>query len=769
MSSWNPSNESFLCTNAPLSNDLCHAVSTPKQSHHHQKAETPSEIDTSGLPDKREVLLGAHREASSGLHESRSVKDSLRDRNQEENDSPPPEPSSPTTGTATTPSSGASSPTSHHASSDRSRGAPEFPGESLGHSTPHSHAHRMGDSLPSGDPEWDHELMKGYAQPPSLHQAPSDPTGSPHVTFSPLTPSRYSPVATLAAIKFLVSNNVAGSIIGRSGQTISDLQKESSTRIKLSQSGDYYPGTQERVCLVQGQPENVKKASSLLLTRLYTLQQQQHHTQQHAWQRSQQQTAQAEMVPPENADPVGSMLEASSAGGKPSAGSFLFVVRILIPTPCCGMIIGKSGSNIKQLVDATGVTSIRLASKEGADPSGAPGAAALVLATSERAVTITGHSLQSCIKCLLTILDSMEAHPDICRYVNMTTSYLRLHSTGPEVTGVPPAAGRSMTMESAGTPPSCRVLEQPLPAAWDPVYGQAPVGPPGSFDLQSGGGSFDTQPMSPYPVDQRIGSPPGLQAGGGFVPHPASPLGLPRESIQYSPVFGGPPPVPFVPSSPSYPQSPQTAPGMYVPYEQQQANLDSSAHSGMHVHTSMSAPDLLSMQFQESVRLSPDAHHGGPFRPMPIQYSPSPSPATAAGPQNAFMAQVSIPDSLIGSILGRAGRTLTEIQQQSNTRIRISQKGEYIPGTRNRIVTIRGPTAQSVAVAQFLMSQRMVLPPTAVAPEAAMQPVPMPAAAHQHAYRRSMSDSHAPRERAPASTQQARDARGGPPPSTSTT
>ena len=78
-----------------------------------------------------------------------------------------------------------------------------------------------------------------------------------------------------------------------------------------------------------------------------------------------------------------------------------------------------------------------------------------------------------------------------------------------------------------------------------------------------------------------------------------------------------------------------------------------------------------------------------------------------------FTAQILIPDSMIGSILGRGGRTLNELQLLSATRIRISQRGEYMPGTRSRIVTIRGSTDQAVWQAQFLMSQRIVLPPTA--------------------------------------------------------
>jgi hypothetical protein len=79
-----------------------------------------------------------------------------------------------------------------------------------------------------------------------------------------------------------------------------------------------------------------------------------------------------------------------------------------------------------------------------------------------------------------------------------------------------------------------------------------------------------------------------------------------------------------------------------------------------------------------------------------------------------FTAQVLVPDPMVGSILGRGGRALAELQMHSGTRIKISQRGEYMPGTRSRIVTIRGPTAQTVWQAQYIMSQRMVLPQTAL-------------------------------------------------------
>jgi len=112
-------------------------------------------------------------------------------------------------------------------------------------------------------------------------------------------------------------------------------------------------------------------------------------------------------------------------------------------------------------------------------------------------------------------------------------------------------------------------------------------------------------------------------------------------------------------------------------------------------------------------------------QPPPPPLAPTNYGSTAFAPQTPLMiapgcfnAQILIPDSMIGSVLGRGGQTLTELQMLSGTRIRISQRGEYMPGTRSRIVTIRGPTAQAVWQAQYMISQRIVLPPTAYSPPA---------------------------------------------------
>lgn len=53
-------------------------------------------------------------------------------------------------------------------------------------------------------------------------------------------------------LKMLVTDNIAGAIIGKNGKAIADIQEECGARIKVSQTADFYPGTSERTILITG-------------------------------------------------------------------------------------------------------------------------------------------------------------------------------------------------------------------------------------------------------------------------------------------------------------------------------------------------------------------------------------------------------------------------------------------------------------------------------------------------------------------------------------
>ena len=80
----------------------------------------------------------------------------------------------------------------------------------------------------------------------------------------------------------------------------------------------------------------------------------------------------------------------------------------------------------------------------------------------------------------------------------------------------------------------------------------------------------------------------------------------------------------------------------------------------------------------------------------------SPSP----GDDGSKKVELEVGEHIVGAILGPGGKSLVEIQHISNTTIQISKKGNYAPGTRNRIVTITG-VPSGISTAQYLIEQRI--------------------------------------------------------------
>ncbi|CAH8458298.1 unnamed protein product [Schistosoma bovis] len=52
--------------------------------------------------------------------------------------------------------------------------------------------------------------------------------------------------------KILVPNVAAGAIIGKKGEAIETIKRQTGARLKMSRADDFYPGTTERVCLIVG-------------------------------------------------------------------------------------------------------------------------------------------------------------------------------------------------------------------------------------------------------------------------------------------------------------------------------------------------------------------------------------------------------------------------------------------------------------------------------------------------------------------------------------
>lgn len=428
---------------------------------------------------------------------------------------------------------------------------------------------------------------------------------SPPISWTSGTPSTTSVIT----IKFLVSNNMAGSIIGRSGQTISDLQEQSAARIKLSQSGDCYPGTSDRVCLVQGKFDEVTKAIRLIMDKLYELQQQQAEMQ---VGRYGQQGDQHEEVDEENDERYDSEDDEESEESETSA-KVLFSIRILLPAASCGMLIGKAGSNIKSMKELSGISSIRLSPRQRESSS-----------SGERILTMAAHDLQSCLDCTHLVLNGIAAHPDVCRYVNTTTSYSKAQSS------------------SNANPRHSRVVSAP-----------------------SGGDVLPT--VSGHNQMTSTSSQQILQPGSDIT-------NLQCQSV---------PPIDI---------DPQLQQEFQQAFRNDYNSLTSAnflAVGGQTAQQHESANEI-----SQQMNLQASSHVIGGID-------------TEQPQQNAFSVKISIPDTKIGAVLGKRGKNLADLQNRSNTHIKISQRGVFVPGTNERLVAITGLSAESVKTAQALISQAM--------------------------------------------------------------
>ena len=68
--------------------------------------------------------------------------------------------------------------------------------------------------------------------------------------------------------KLLIPSICAGGVIGRKGEKIAQIQKDSNVKMKMSKTNDFYPNTCERICLIMGFKNAVLKAYEFILERM---------------------------------------------------------------------------------------------------------------------------------------------------------------------------------------------------------------------------------------------------------------------------------------------------------------------------------------------------------------------------------------------------------------------------------------------------------------------------------------------------------------------
>ena len=68
--------------------------------------------------------------------------------------------------------------------------------------------------------------------------------------------------------KILVPNYAAGGVIGKGGEKIARMQKELHVKIKMSKNNDYFPTTNERVCLMYGNIDQMIKVNDFIMEKI---------------------------------------------------------------------------------------------------------------------------------------------------------------------------------------------------------------------------------------------------------------------------------------------------------------------------------------------------------------------------------------------------------------------------------------------------------------------------------------------------------------------
>ncbi|XP_031483123.1 protein BTR1-like [Nymphaea colorata] len=171
------------------------------------------------------------------------------------------------------------------------------------------------------------------------------------------------------SIRFLVSNAEAGSVIGKGGQTITEFQSESGTRIQLSRNHEYFPGTADRIIMVSGSVSDILTAMELILSKLQN-----------------------------------ELLEDGDGANSTSK------LRLVVPNSACGGIIGKGGTKIKSFIEDS-QAGIKISSQDNN-----------FAGTSDRLVTVTG-SVEEKLQALYLIVNELVEDPHYLQYVNSPLSY----------------------------------------------------------------------------------------------------------------------------------------------------------------------------------------------------------------------------------------------------------------------------------------------------------------------------------------------------------
>ncbi|XP_072248032.1 RNA-binding protein Nova-2 isoform X2 [Leuresthes tenuis] len=423
-------------------------------------------------------------------------------------------------------------------------------------------------------------------------------------------------------LKVLIPSYAAGSIIGKGGQTIVQLQKETGATIKLSKSKDFYPGTTERVCLIQGTVEALNGVHDFIAEKVREMPQ------------STQKTEPVSILQPQTTVNPDRVKQA----------------KLIVPNSTAGLIIGKGGATVKAVMEQSGAW-VQLSQK----PEG--------INLQERVVTISGEPEQN-RKAVEIIVQKIQEDPQSSSCLNISYSNI----TGPVANSNP-----------TGSPYANSTEVMPAAAAAAAATASSLLGQAGL----AGVGAFPTT-MSSLSGNDLLAITSALNTLASYGYNTNS-LGLGLNPAAASGVLAA-------------------VAANANPAAAAAANLLASYASDASTSAAHSAASLGGFSLG-SLAAATGATNGYLSAASPLVASSLLATEKLAEGAKEVV-EIAVPENLVGAILGKGGKTLVEYQELTGARIQISKKGEFIPGTRNRKVTITGSQAATQA-AQYLISQRI--------------------------------------------------------------
>jgi len=496
--------------------------------------------------------------------------------------------------------------------------------------------------------------------------------GLPHEAICPVYENGIVSNGTLLPgqliLKVLIPGYAAGAVIGKHGQIITQLQRSSNANVKLSKPNDFYPGTEDRVGLIQGTAEGLMKVQNAIIEKVYDF-------------------------------PVPKDL---SIGDRPKQ------VKIIVPNTTAGLVIGKAGATIRMIMEESGAK-VQLSQKPGG------------VNVQERVITIKGEKNQL-ITASNIIIDKIKDDPQSasCPYISYSGVIGPVANANP--TGSPYAAGSTALIEPAANiatmlpyifPGHQQVVQAASIPYLQPASGTTTPAPTADLS-QFNPPAFGNYSYCIVPNIQGIQTITG--ASNGMIPMPGSVSPIPSATPLLSATSFTPESNTLSTGLPtrtlSIPNGYITTSGAaYLTSGQQQlvsatppANFSTlAAYQHPPAISSPSTFSIASAPATPSLATSHFQHNGSSVMVLRAETSNDGHHASI---------DLSVPETLIGAILGKSGRTLHEYQSITGAKIQISKKGDYIQGTRNRRVSITG-RAPSTRKAQTLITERITSTQTA--------------------------------------------------------